>query len=341
MDVERDRIEQIRKAWGERLLILGHHYQDASVIRHADAVGDSLELARRAAAAGHAERIVFCGVRFMAETADILTSDSQSVYMPDVTAGCPMAGMADEHQAETALSRLEASGGRWAPVVYVNSSADVKAFCGRHEGSACTSSNAGRVFRSYLDRGFRVLFLPDEHLGVNTARALGLEPESVKVYDPDRADGGLSTADIQASRVVCWKGFCHVHVRFEAAHAKAVRERFPDARIVVHPECPREVVALADASGSTSQIIRYVREAPAGTTIFVGTENHLVRRLADEERGRVTVHALWPSTCWNMAKTNEVNLLQVLVEWPARQIVRVPPDIRAEALACLQRMLAL
>lgn len=336
-----ERIQAVRADWGERLFILGHHYQRPEVIRHADARGDSLELARKAAERRDAERIVFCGVRFMAESADILTAPDQAVYMPETTAGCPMADMADDHQAEQGWERLQRVSDAWVPVVYVNSSAEVKAFCGRHGGSACTSSNAGRVLKHYLDQGKRIYFLPDEHLAVNTATDLGVPDELVSVLDPRADAGGLADSVLRASRIVAWKGFCHVHTNFTLEQVERVRRTMPEARIIVHPEAPKEVIRAVDAHGSTSQIIAYVESAAPGSTVVVGTEFKLVARLADEYRDRLRVLALTPSICPNMAKTTEQNLCDLLETWPAHHQVKVPETIARDARFCLERMLAL
>jgi quinolinate synthase len=317
-------------------------YQRSSVLRHADVTGDSLELSRRAAEHRDAERIVFCGVKFMAESADVLTAADQAVYMPDTNAGCPMAEMAATRDAEAAWTRLQAAcPGEWMPVVYVNSSAAIKAWCGRMGGSTCTSSNAEKAMRWALDQGKRVFFLPDEHLGWNTAHDMGIADEHVARYDPRGQGGGLTDDALRSARVVVWKGFCLVHTAFTVEHIARVRERFPTARIIVHPETPCDVARLADAHGSTSQICRYVESAPDGSVIVIGTENNLVERLAEAHRGRLRILALAPSVCANMAKTNEDNLLAVLREWPDRNRIRVPPDTAAEARSALTRMLAL
>ncbi len=334
-------IEQLREKMGPRLFILGHYYQDSAILRHVDAVGDSLELARRAAACKTAEKIVFCGVRFMAETADMLTSVDQTVYMSDSRAGCPMADMATASQAEACAARLATVWPEWVPIVYVNSSAVIKAFCGSRGGSACTSSNAARVFQWALDAGKRILFLPDQHLGVNTAHDLKIEDEAVGIFDPLSPGGGLTDERLRKTRVVVWKGFCHVHRAFTVEHVFHVRARHPAARIIVHPETPKEVVRLSDFHGSTSQLIDYVRKAPEGSEIFVGTENHLVQRLADEEDGRVTVHPLFPSSCPDMSATTPENLLSVLEDWPPDNIISVPSSVAGKARLCLERMLAL
>lgn len=336
-----DAIEAIRQDWGERLLILGHHYQRSDVLRHVDLRGDSLELARGAAAHRHAERIVFCGVRFMAETADILTRADQAVYMPETTALCPMAEMATAEQLEAAWQRLQSTGGRWAPVVYVNSTAEVKAFCGRKGGSACTSGNARAVLTHFLEQGQRVLFAPDEHLADNTLHDMGLPDNAFAVYDPALPNGGLCDADLASVRLVAWKGFCHVHTAFTPAQVARVRASLPEARIIVHPESPREVVRAVDAHGSTAEIIRYVAAAPDGATIVIGTEHHLVARLAAEQAGRVKIFALCPSSCPNMAKTHVAALYELLQNWPDSRRVRVPAAIAGDARLALERMLAL
>ena len=323
------------------MLILGHHYQRSSVLQHADETGDSLELARKAASRPEAERIVFCGVRFMAESADILSASAQTVYMPETLAGCPMARMSTAAQTEAALGRLARVGDDWIPIVYVNSTAEVKAVCGRHGGSACTSSNAARVLQWVFDQGKRPLFLPDEHLGANTAHDLGIPDDLVAVYNPHLTDGGLADADVEQARIVVWKGFCLVHTAFEVEHLDRVREKIPKARIIVHPEVPKEVVRAADAHGSTAQIIRYVEAAPAGAIIVIGTEQNLVERLAEQYQDRLTVLALAPSICANMARTNESNLLALLRGWDAVLRIVVPNSVAEEARGCLERMLSL
>jgi quinolinate synthase len=337
-----ERIEAVRRQWGRQLLILGHHYQVPEVLRHADAIGDSLELSRRAAAEEEAERIVFCGVHFMAESAAIMSRRRQTVYMPDVEAGCPMAEMAPLPDVLAAWQTLARAGGPdWLPVAYVNSTAAIKAFCGREGGSTCTSSNAAKVIRWAREQGARVFFLPDEHLGANTARDLGIPDAQVAVYDPARPQGGLDTVALQAAAIVVWKGYCHVHTVFNLAQVAQVRRRWPQARIIVHPETPKEVVRQCDAHGSTSQIIDYVRRAPDGALIVVGTETHLVERLAAEQKGRVEVRPLTHSVCPNMARTTPAKLAALLTSWPQGNLIRVAPDTAAEARLALDRMLRL
>ena len=342
-------IEALRKQWGKKLFILGHYYQQDEVLQHADVTGDSLELSRAAAAAKEAERIVFCGVHFMAESADILSSVHQAIYMPDTHAGCPMADMAplrevlkvwQELQAvATDLSSPERSAqAGWVPVVYVNSSAAVKAFCGEHGGSTCTSSNAGKVLQWVLNQGKRILFIPDEHLGVNTAHDLGLPDEVVAVYDPGQAWGGVGVDGITRARVLVWKGYCHVHA-FTADDVIAARRQYPSAKIIVHPETPKAACRLADAHGSTSRIIKYVEAAPAGSTVVIGTEWHLVDSLARVHRGRLTIVPLRQSVCRDMILTTEANLLELLEQWSEEQIVRVSEPLRVNARKALARML--
>lgn len=334
-------IEAIRKEWGTKLLILGHHYQSSSVLRHADAIGDSLELARKAATHSEAEKIVFCGVRFMAESADILAGANQTVYMPETSAGCPMANMADAESMRVAWEMLESARGGWLPVVYVNSTSEAKACCGKWGGSTCTSSNAGKVFEWVLSQGKRVLFLPDEHLGVNTAHDLGMKEDEVVIYDPTRKGGGVTPEGLARARVMVWKGFCYVHTAFTAKQITDVRKHLPGAKIIVHPEVPEKAVRLTDAHGSTSQIIKYVERAPDESTVIIGTEVNLVEHLADQHRGRMTVKALSPSVCANMAKTNESNLLELLRGWPKNSEIHVPEATAECARKALTTMLKL
>jgi quinolinate synthase len=341
MDASGREVDAIRREWGKKVVILGHYYQSASVLRHADEIGDSLELSRKAAAHTEAEKIVFCGVHFMAESADILKGTGQTVYMPETLAGCPMANMADIEEATLAWETLEAFGGGWLPVAYVNSSAEIKAFCGRLGGSTCTSSNAVRVFKWVRDQGKKVFFLPDEHLGRNCAADLGLPDRAVVLYDRFKESGGLAQRDIEQAEVIVWKGFCLVHTAFTAQQIRDVREQLPSAKIIVHPETPREVLRLADAHGSTAQIVRYVESAPEGSTVVIGTELNLVERLADLHRGRVTVKALAPSVCANMAKTSERNLLELLRSWPRDREVHVPEAVAQDARRALSTMLGL
>ena len=342
-------IENLRRQWGKKLFILGHYYQQDEVLRHADVTGDSLELSRRAAAEREAGRIVFCGVHFMAESADILKAPQQTVYMPDIHAGCPMADMAPLREVQQVWKNIQtvasdlpsperSAQAGWLPVVYVNSSAAVKAFCGEHGGSTCTSSNAAKVFQWVLNQGKRIFFIPDEHLGTNTARDLGLPEEAVAVYDPGQAWGGVGADCIARARVLVWKGYCHVHT-FTADDVTSARQRYPGAKIIVHPETPSAAARLADAHGSTAQIIKYVAAAPEGATVVIGTEWHLVDRLARQHRGRLTIVPLRQSVCRNMIRTTEAKLLELLEQWPETQVVSVSEPLRVNARKALERML--
>lgn len=332
-------IEALRKKFGPSLMILGHYYQRAAVLQHADEVGDSLELARKAARS-KADRIVLCGVRFMAESADILTSKTQTVYMADTSAGCPMANMAAASDVKNAIDFLSGTEGEgFLPVVYVNSTAEIKSICGEAKGSTCTSSNARKVFEWVFNQKKRVLFLPDEHLGVNTGHDMGVDDADMVVYDPARPNGGLSMEQAASAKIVVWKGFCLVHTKFTVEQVQRVRSTMRDAKIIVHPESPKEVVRAADAHGSTAEIVRYVESATAGSTIVIGTESNLVENLAARERGRLTIKALSPSTCANMAKTREENLLSLLQDWPEENRVTVPESIAVGARKALDQML--
>jgi quinolinate synthase len=273
-----------KAALGDRLFVLGHHYQRDEVIRFADVTGDSFKLAREAAARPTAPYIVFCGVHFMAESADILTAAHQQVVLPDLAAGCSMADMATFDQVEEAWEVLEDAGvaDDVIPVTYMNSSADIKAFVGRHGGTVCTSSNARRALDWALREGSKVLFLPDQHLGRNTAvLEMGLALSDCVVYDPHRPNGGLTPELLRAATMILWRGHCSVHGRFDKAAVDDVRARVPGVRVLVHPECRHEVVLAADDIGSTEYIIKTIEAAPAGTSWAVGTELNLVRRLAN------------------------------------------------------------
>jgi quinolinate synthase len=326
---------------GETIAILGHHYQDAAIIALSDFIGDSFKLCRDAACAS-ARYIIFCGVRFMAESARVVARPDQVVQHPEATAGCPMADMADIEQVEEAWKFLTAMQGkrRIVPVTYMNSDVEIKAFCGRKGGAVCTSSNAARVFEWAWRRGDTILFLPDEHLGVNTAVQCGMAPEEVLVWDPARPqqeerDERFATADL-----VVWKGYCHVHTHFTLDQVRRARAQYPGAHVIVHPECPREVVAAADSNGSTAAIVRRVAEAAAGETICIGTEINLVARLA-RERPEVRIVPLSPSLCPNMARITLGNLLWCLEHLGEAGVVHVDPEIARDALRALQQMLEL
>lgn len=333
-----EKIEQIRNEWGDKLCLLAHYYQRDEIVRHADFVGDSLELAKKAAAAKQAEKIVFCGVHFMAESACILAGEHQTVFMPDPNAGCPMADMAPLREAIRAWNEISSISNDWLPVVYVNSSAAIKAFCGEHGGATCTSSNAVKIFKWAFGQNKKILFIPDEHLGTNTAHDLGLPDDAVAVFDPGKPMGGLDAGQIKEAKVLVWKGYCHVHM-FSVDDVKKARAEHPGAKIIVHPETPKKVLGLTDAHGSTSQIVKYAENAPDGSTIVIGTELNLVKRLAALHAGRVAVYPLRPSACRNMALTNEEKLLSLMENWPKENEIHVEPQLKANAALALQRML--
>ncbi|MCZ7525795.1 MAG: quinolinate synthase NadA [Acidimicrobiia bacterium] len=291
-------IRAAKEALGPRLLILGHHYQRDEVIRWADARGDSFKLARFAAEDDRATDIVFCGVHFMAESADILTGPHQRVVLPDLNAGCSMADMADLEQVEECWEHLAGvvDVDRVVPITYMNSSAALKAFVGEHGGAVCTSSNAAAVIEWALARGDRVLFFPDQHLGRNTARAMGFREADMPVWDPHLDQGGLEEREVKEATFLLWRGHCSVHQRFRPEHVTAFRQEHPDGIVIVHPECAAEVVELADHVGSTERILALVEQSPPGTELGIGTEIHMVARMAKEHPDR-TVVSLDPLVC--------------------------------------------
>jgi len=334
------RIRKVKEEMGSRLLILGHHYQRDEVVRYADYRGDSLRLAQLAAQA-EAEYIVFCGVHFMAETADILTKPGQKVILPDLGAGCPMADMADIEDVERCWEQITAKySEEFIPVTYVNSSAEVKAFCGRHGGLTCTSSNAQKILKTLFDQGKHILFMPDEHLGRNTSIQLGLEEKDMFLWE--REDWELVLPE-QAPKIILWNGYCGVHQRFTAAQVDYVRSKYPGVTVIVHPECNRSVVAKADLVGSTDFIIRQITGAPAGTVWAVGTEINLVSRLAKENPDK-KVFSLNENTCLcaMMSRISQPHLLwalENLVQGKVVNQIKVKPEIAREAIAALDRML--
>ncbi len=325
---------------GGNLMILGHHYQTDPVIGFADIRGDSLDLSRHAAQS-RAGFIVFCGVHFMAESADILTREEQVVALPDPGAGCPMAEMASAGEMESAWIQLSEVFGKdpgITPVTYINSRAEVKAFCGTRGGIACTSANAPRILDWAFRRSPRVLFLPDQHLGRNTSVAKGIPLSEITLWDPSLPFGGNTVESLRKSRVILWKGHCHVHTRFSVNHVEEARRGNPGARVIVHPESPLEVVQASDSSGSTGGIIEFVKKAGPGSTIVIGTEINLIARLAREFPDRKVV-PLTSSMCPNMFRNNLQNLLFVLDRPRERNVIRVPPEIAAPARTCLSLML--
>ncbi len=340
-----DQIAAAKAALGDRVFLLGHHYQRDEVMKWCDARGDSYRLSVLAQQRPQAEFIVFCGVHFMAESADVLTADHQTVILPDLNAGCSMADMADIDQVEEAWAELAdvVDIDRLVPITYMNSSAALKAFVGEHGGAVCTSTNARAVLDWAMARGDKTLFFPDQHLGRNTAHAMGYTEADMAVWNPRFDLGGLSEAECKDATFLLWKGHCSVHQRFRPEHVEAFRAEHPDGLVVVHPECAHDVCEVADKVGSTDFIIRAVDEAPAGTTIGVGTEIHLVQRL-DAETPDKTVVSLDPliCPCSTMFRIDGPHLAWVLESLVAGDVVNritVDPDTAEWARVALERML--
>ena len=342
-----DRIAAAKQTLGSRLLILGHHYQRDEVMRWADARGDSFGLSRLAADNHEAEYVVFCGVHFMAESADILTADHQQVVLPDLNAGCSMADMADIESVEEAWDAIAqvADIERVVPITYMNSSAALKAFVGRKGGAVCTSSNARAVITWALERGEKLLFFPDQHLGRNTAYQLGFGEDDMRVWNPRLELGGLEERDVKEATFLLWKGHCSVHQRFRVEHIEAARREHPGVTVVVHPECAHEVVELADKVGSTDFIIKAVEAAAPGSTLAIGTEIHLVQRLAAEHPDK-TIVSLDPliCPCSTMFRIDAAHLawvLENLVEGTVVNRITVDAETAEWAKVALERMLAI
>lgn len=344
------RIAAAKATLGDRLVILGHHYQRDEVIKFADFTGDSLKLAKAAAAAGKSgqhEFIVFCGVHFMAESADILRAPHQKVILPDLAAGCSMADMADEDQLEVAWRELAESGvdvTSIVPVTYINSSAAIKGFVGAHGGVVCTSTNAAAVMTWAWKRGEKLLMLPDQHLGRNTAYKLGVPLEKMAVWDPHEVGGGLTPEQARDATLLLWKGHCSVHTRFTVAQIDAFRKKYPDGRVIAHPECTFDVVQAADLSGSTEKIIETVRTSPKGSVWAVATEIHLVNRLATEVAPDRLVVTLDPfgclcSTMFRVSPNHLLWILEGLVEGQVHNQIVVPDTTKRSAKLALDRML--
>jgi quinolinate synthase len=370
-DQEMDtRIAAARARLGRRVVILGHHYQRDEVMKFADYTGDSFKLARHVSQHPEAEFIVFCGVHFMAESADVLSGPHQQVILPDLAAGCSMADMAEPEQLEQCWSDLEAiladidagragvgdgrsarlqpSGGRARviPVTYINSAASIKAFCGEHGGVVCTSSNAAATLKWAWERGEKVLFLPDQHLGRNTAYKLGVPLDDMVVWDPNEIFGGLDPDAVKRARVILWKGHCSVHTRFTARQIENIRTQHPGIKVIVHPEVPWDVVQAADDSGSTEYIIRTVKQSPAGSTWAVGTEIHLVNRLAREVAPERNVLSLdqFGCLCSTMFRVSPNHLLwalEGLVDGVVHNRIVVPDDRKHWTKVALDRMLSI
>ncbi len=341
------RIQAAKLELGPRLVILGHHYQRDEIIRHADFRGDSYKLAKDAASRPEADFIVFCGVHFMAESADILTPDRQRVILPNLAAGCSMADMANLFQVRNCWRELESTLGvdtQVVPVTYINSAANLKAFVGERGGTVCTSSNAPAAVIWALERGDKVLFFPDQHLGRNTGVKLGFDPETqMCVWDPFKPLGGNTPEMLRSAKFILWKGHCSVHQRFTVAQIEEARRSHPRVNVLVHPECPLEVVRAGDLNGSTEYIIREIETAPPGSTWAVGTEINLVNRLAQEHPDK-TIFCLDPQICpcSTMYRIHPSFLCWALENLATGTVVNevvVPAKIKHFALLALQRML--
>ncbi len=347
---------QIRRAkaqLGERAVVLGHFYQRDEVIQYADFVGDSFQLAQAARSRPAAEAIIFCGVHFMAETADMLSGPEQAVILPNLAAGCSMADMADIDSVTDCWEQLEEIYGTAPdaegrvpviPVTYMNSSAALKGFCGEHGGIVCTSSNAAVVLKWAFDRGQRVLFFPDQHLGRNTAKAMGIAGKQMPMWDPRKALGGNDADALRDARVILWHGFCSVHKRFSVAQIDAARARFPGVRVIVHPECPMEVVDAADEAGSTDYIVKAIAAAAPGQVFAIGTEVNLVQRLAGQHPEH-TIFCLDPvicpcSTMYRIHPGYLAWVLEALVRGEVLNRIVVPDSVAVPARVALERMLA-
>jgi quinolinate synthase len=340
------RIAAARQKLGSSTILLGHHYQRDEVIRFADFTGDSYKLSK-AAAETDASYIVFCGVHFMAESADVLGREGQQVILPDLNAGCSMADMAEISQVEACWEALERLGlaGDTIPLTYMNSTAAIKAFCGERGGLVCTSSNARSAFEWAFARGKRILFLPDQHLGRNTGYEMGIPFEEMPVWDPWALQGGQTAAKLASSRVLLWKGHCSVHQRFLPSHVDAVRDKYPGIQVIVHPECRWEVCQKADALGSTERLIALVEKAPEGTSFAIGTEIHLVnrlaRRFADQGKKIISLedHGCLCTTMYRISPQHLAWALENLVEGRVVNRIQVRRNVKQWARVALDRML--
>jgi len=345
-DIEMDkRVASAKAALGDRLLVLGHHYQRDEVIKFADCMGDSFKLARAAASRGNAEYIVFCGVHFMAESADVLSRENQQVILPDLAAGCSMADMAAVDQLQVCWDDLEMLGATSVvPVTYINSAASIKAFCGEHEGLVCTSSNAEAALQWAWQRGEKILFLPDQHLGRNTAYKMGVSLDQMVVWDPDLPGGGVSPTKLKEASMILWKGHCSVHTRFNVKQIEHLRKMYPKIRVIVHPECTWDVVQAADDSGSTEYIVREINNSPSGSVWAIGTEIHLVNRLAKAVAPEKTVMTLDPigcmcSTMFRVSPNHLLWILDGLLEGEVYNPIVVPDRDKYWTRVALDRML--
>lgn len=341
------RIRAAKEKLGDRLVILGHHYQKDEVIAFADLRGDSLKLSQQAARCTNVRYVIFCGVHFMAETADILTDESVEVILPDMSAGCSMADMADIDQVEACWDELDPilNVANLTPVTYINSTAALKAFCGKNEGTVCTSSNAEKVLNWALGRRDRILFFPDQHLGRNTAKRMGIPLDRMVVWDPAQPLGGNTEEQVRNATVILWRGWCSVHQMFKPEHVRMFRNRDPGIKILVHPECPMEVVDQADLVGSTEFILKTVSEAPAGSKWAIGTELHLVNRLKSENpQQQIQFLSSMVCMCATMYRIDLPHLcwvMECLAEGMVVNRIKVRPEIAHWSRVALDRMLQL
>ncbi len=346
----RERIENARKILGSRVIILGHHYQRDDVIEHADITGDSYQLSVEAAKRKDAEFIVFCGVHFMAESADILAQENQRVILPDLGAGCSMADMASVEQVEDAWEQLReigviGEGKTVAPMTYMNSSAAIKAFCGRHEGVVCTSSNAVPLFDKYLKEFDKMFFFPDQHLGRNTGVKFGIPLDKMALWNPFEELGGNSEEDLREAKLILWRGHCSVHGRFKPWHVDQIRKEIPGVKVLVHPECMNEVVDKSDLNGSTSFIINTIANSPSGSKWAVGTELNLVLRL-QKKFPEKEIRLLAPDLCmcatmYRIAPQNLAWALENLVAGNVVNEIKVDDETKHFANIALERMISL
>ncbi len=338
-----DRIKAAKEKYGERMLILAHHYQRLEVAQMGDFVGDSYELSKTASEKKAADYIVFCGVHFMAESAEILSGQNQTVYLPNPLAGCPMADMADIEDVMNAWEYLHELGiaEKTLPLSYMNSAAELKAFCGREGGLICTSSNAKAAYKYVFDRAEKLFFFPDENLGYNTGRWMGFSDDDMVIWDFRNEDGGVDPDKLKRAKVILWKGHCHVHTNFKSHHVDETRDKFPGIKIAVHPECTWDVVDKADAVGSTKFLVNYIDEQPPGAMIAVGTEINLINRMAHKypDKKIFELSGQICPVCANMYRTTMADLANTVENLGNFDRIVVPDDIKAEAKLALDRML--
>lgn len=336
-------VRDAKKNLGSRLTVLAHHYQRLEIAQLGDVVGDSYELSKTAAQRHESEYIVFCGVHFMAESADILAAEHQKVYLPNPLAGCPMADMADIDDVLSAWEFLGELGiaQKTRPLSYMNSAAVLKAFCGREGGLICTSSNAKAAYKYIYDRAEKLFFFPDENLGYNVGRWSGLNDNEIVVWDFRADGGGIDPDRLRAAKLILWKGHCHVHTNFKPSHVDEVRAAYPNAKVVVHPECTWDVVQKADASGSTKFIVDYVGKQPPGSVIAIGTEINLINRMAHQypDKKIFELSGQTCPVCANMYRTTLADLAYTVENLQSAPVISVPDAVKADARVALNRML--